>query len=430
MAREEHTSRCSNSSSGGAGGGSSGGVGSSSHRSSKKLKHKKVPQRGMGVAQLEKIRLEQDQKKDVNDVTPNSGNSCTNLASMQTVPSFRPSSCSIPLPPPLPPNHRSLFSKTDGGVSIISGSGSGSFSKPTTGGGGSNWSRLLSDGEYSFEGEKQNQKHNQNLGVDQYSRYTAAAYPTNIGGLHCESSPPVWPPLSNLMLQRSQSLQLPCSSSLVNVPAGTSSSPSSSAINFQMEPPSNQSYDSNNYQPLWPEEEKMVGMKRPYPFSLEHVPIPSFNCKFPSTFVSPISRLDESASCSNGSTTSIEPAYPTFRENPSSSVVIPNTITKKSIDENQLLTRDFLKLGPPQASQLNSSSNEKLQISPCITEQAHFEMLPTHNGQSKDAHHLSGIGGSNPQPYLSFFPAARAPIRQPGSSSGDAGESVDLNLKL
>lgn len=47
---------------GGGGGGGSGCSGGGSSRS-KKIKQKKVPQRGLGVAQLEKIRLEEQQKK-------------------------------------------------------------------------------------------------------------------------------------------------------------------------------------------------------------------------------------------------------------------------------------------------------------------------------------------------------------------------------
>lgn len=407
MAQDEHTSRCSNSSSGGGGG--------SSHRSSKKLKHKKVPQRGMGVAQLEKIISEEQQKKDVSVLTPNSiispSNSCSNLSTIQKVPNFRPPPISpspIPLPPPLPPHH--LISKTDG-INPISASSS--FSRPTNtitggGGGGSNWCRLWSDGDYNFDGEK----HNQNHGMD-HSRYTAA-FPANLGGLPYESNPPIWPPPPNLMLQRSQHFQQPSSSSMVNVSAGTSSSSSSSVLNFQMEPPSNQSYNgNNNYQPLWPEEDKMVGMKRPYPFSLENVPIPSFHCKFPSAYVSPISRSDESASCSNGGTITID-AHPVFSSGP-----ISDKVTKKFIDENQglTLTRDFLKLAPPQGSQLHPS--------PCIGEQPQFD-----NGHSKDPTHLSGRSGSNPQPFLTFFPPAKTSMGQPGNSNGEASESVDLNLKL
>ncbi|MBA0848786.1 hypothetical protein Goshw_007204 [Gossypium schwendimanii] len=58
MAPEDQTQRCSNNSN------SSGGNNNIIGRSSKKQRPKKVPQRGLGVAQLEKIRLEEQQKKD------------------------------------------------------------------------------------------------------------------------------------------------------------------------------------------------------------------------------------------------------------------------------------------------------------------------------------------------------------------------------
>ncbi|PWA66612.1 hypothetical protein CTI12_AA324540 [Artemisia annua] len=430
MAQEEHnTSRCSNSSSGGGGGGKGGG-GGSNHRTSKKLKHKKVPQRGMGVAQLEKIISEEQQKKDVAVLKPNlntnsiisQGNSCTNLASIQKIPNFRQ-------PPPLPPTtHHPLASKTDVVNNLsASGSGSGLVSKVAnvTGGVGNsgNWCRLWGDGDCSFEGEKQHGQ-NQNHVLD-HTRYT------NLGSLPYESNPSIWPPPPNLMMQRSQPVQVqqPCSSSMVNVSAGTSSSPSSSVMSFQIEPPSNQSYCGNNFQPLWPEEDKMVGMKRPYPFSLENVPIPTFHCKFPSAYSSPISRSDDPASCSNGGTHKIDATHHVFRENSSSFGVLSDTTTKNFIDENQGLTRDFLKLAPPQASQSHLSSKEKLP-SLCIREQPQFEILPPHNGHSKEASHVSGRSGSNPQPFISFLPAMKTPMGRPGNSNGEAGESVDLNLKL
>lgn len=62
MAQEDQTQKWSSSSGGG-------GIGSVNGRSfSKKPKQKKVPQRGLGVAQLEKIRLEEQQKKDATAV--------------------------------------------------------------------------------------------------------------------------------------------------------------------------------------------------------------------------------------------------------------------------------------------------------------------------------------------------------------------------
>lgn len=81
MAQQEQSQMYSNSSSGGI-----------VARSSKKLKQKKVPQRGLGVAQLEKIRLEEQQKKDAifqvpsAIISPSNSSSC--LASQ--CPNFRP----------------------------------------------------------------------------------------------------------------------------------------------------------------------------------------------------------------------------------------------------------------------------------------------------------------------------------------------------
>ena len=56
-----------------------------------------------------------------------------------------------------------------------------------------------------------------------------------------------------------------------------------------------------------------VGLKRPYPFSLDNPPGHSFPCKFPPTYVPTVSKSDESASCGNGGTLSLEPNNPIFR---------------------------------------------------------------------------------------------------------------------
>ena len=54
-------------------------------RSSKKQKPKKIPQRGLGVAQLEKIRLEEQHKKDAVVATKSS---CSSYLPLPTVPNF------------------------------------------------------------------------------------------------------------------------------------------------------------------------------------------------------------------------------------------------------------------------------------------------------------------------------------------------------
>ncbi|KAL7590925.1 uncharacterized protein LOC111914810 isoform X1 [Lactuca sativa] len=258
MAHEEHTSMCSNG------------------RLSKKLKNKKLPQRGMGVAQLEKIISEEHQKNDVTILAPNSNNF--------TPP---PPSMSIALPPPMPPNHhRRLIQITDATNPVF-------VSKPMHS--IINGGRLWIGGDYRFVLE------NPNLNPSMSTNRSD--------------------------LQRSHLFQQPCSSLMIELP-------------------SNQSNCSNNYHPpLKPHEEKMIGMKRPYPFSKENMPIPSFNLKFPF-----------SSSYSNG-----------FRE-------------KKS---SNLVAKDFLTLVPPQ---IQSST------------------LPQQQGQTED---VSGSERSNEQPFYSFFPAAK-----------------------
>lgn len=87
MAQEDQ--KCSNSSSGTCGGGGGGG---NFVRSSKKQKPKKVPQRGLGVAQLERIRVEEEQKKDAAIASSSTTISPTKSSSLSlTTPNFHPS---------------------------------------------------------------------------------------------------------------------------------------------------------------------------------------------------------------------------------------------------------------------------------------------------------------------------------------------------
>ncbi|KAL2496457.1 uncharacterized protein Fot_40214 [Forsythia ovata] len=295
MGREEHIHMCSYSSSGGgssgggggAGGGEGGGGGGgcSSSGRSKKVKQKKVPQRGLGVAQLEKIRLEEQQKKDAalqaanllakSIVSPRETNFRSNLS---------PSSNSIPLSPPSPndlpsPNSSYNLPQSIPNIEFLHPN-SLQFSKPLNVGGGEiglaaisgaghgSWPRLW-NGEYNLEGRDLH-------GFTIRPRMNFP-YDSNPGALPLPSAP-----------QRVHHFQQPASSSMVNASSGISSS---SVLNFQMEPPSNQSYLGNNYRPFWPEEEKMVGIKRSYPFSMETPPAPSFQGKFHPTHLITISGI-------------------------------------------------------------------------------------------------------------------------------------------
>lgn len=103
MDKVDQTQKSSNSSSGGGGGAGSTGCGlglglglGGVARSSKKRKQKKAPQRGLGVAQLEKIRLEEQQEKDAAAVA--------GAAIMSPPPSVSPSKSSF-LSLPIPNYH-------------------------------------------------------------------------------------------------------------------------------------------------------------------------------------------------------------------------------------------------------------------------------------------------------------------------------------
>ncbi|CAI9780618.1 unnamed protein product [Fraxinus pennsylvanica] len=122
MTREENILRC-NFNTGGDGcgnlvDGGGGGVDDGGGSRSKKTKQKKVPQKGLGVAQFEKIRLEEQQKKGAavqaaNILANNAIGSHNDSTACLAIPcpSFRPNLCpsnSVPLPPLSPTDLPSL----------------------------------------------------------------------------------------------------------------------------------------------------------------------------------------------------------------------------------------------------------------------------------------------------------------------------------
>ncbi|KAL3508731.1 hypothetical protein ACH5RR_028132 [Cinchona calisaya] len=450
MAQEEHhhaQKYSSNSSSCGGIGGKRGGsgccnngcVGGGGSRSQRKMKQKKVPQRGLGVAQLEKIRLEEQHKKGVvlqeaaaaNVLSPNQIISPTNSSSsclaVQCSTTFRPcisTSCSsVPLPPPSPsdlpsPNSVCRLPTTQlvPNVDVLN-SNSVQLLKPWNVGGGEvgcwsgvpvpghgTWPKVW-NGEYSLDGENQR--------LD----YRGFTYRSNMN-LPFESSNPIpFLPLPSV-LQRSQQFQQPSSSSMVNISSGMSSSP---MLNFPMEPPSNQKFCGSNYTPLWPDEEKMIGMKRPYPFSMETPPAPAFHFKYHPCYDAPISRIDEPASCSN-------------REGPSRCAMSEPTHTELRIREKGSLNGDFLKLAPPAAASPHSMSQHKHSLAnsglQCLSE---FGSQPS-QGSSEDTIQGQGSSKSMRPPFFSFFPSTKKQLTQAitpaNNCNGEARENVDLSLKL
>ncbi|XP_057963587.1 uncharacterized protein LOC131154825 isoform X2 [Malania oleifera] len=432
MAQEDHPQRLINSTNSATGvvSGSSGGA--QSHKSSKKQKQKKIPQRGLGVAQLEKIRLE-EQKKDA-AVRFSSPSSIS--ISPPTCSSFLPlplpnysqshSSSSIPFPPPSPtsllpdPNSQLKLAPLIPNIDIeipnlnsvqlpSLANGWSPVPAPNHGNVSKSWNY-----EYSLEG-------GENRRLDPGLAFR--------GNLPYETS-------SNWSLPFVMPRpQPPCQQpSPGKVSSATSVSP---ALNFHSEPPSNQSYCENYNTPICQEGEKMVGWKRSYPFCLDNPPGSPSHCKFP-TSIHSISRSDEPGSCGNGGTFNFEPGNP-IREGPSCSASTSEMDSKKGTEENGILDGDFLTLAPPTTSPFPSSNSKPPHASTPYTEFSEFELLHF-QGSREDSILRPNTGGSIQQPlFYNFLPPAKSQISQAashtnncerGGGGGGGGESVDLNLKL
>lgn len=208
MAQQEQNQKYSNSSIGGC-------AGAGVARSSKKLKQKKVPQRGLGVAQLEKIRLEEQQKRDAifqvpsAIVSPSNSSSC--LASQcsnfrpdvssyltATSPIDHPSTNIINRLPPMIPNrivHPNSVSNNGGECEM--------GLQDTTSAGRGSWSKLWDD-EYNLEG-------NANFKLDHQG---SNALRSSVN-LFSETKNHMWP-LPGVM-PRSHPSQEACPSSMVSL---------------------------------------------------------------------------------------------------------------------------------------------------------------------------------------------------------------------
>ncbi|XP_065864517.1 uncharacterized protein [Euphorbia lathyris] len=348
-----------------------------SSSSSKKLQKQKtkVPQRGLGVAQLEKIRLQDQQnKKDFKSPSP-------------------------PQQQPIPfPTYHSYSSIPD-------------ISSPNS------ILRLQNNINSNFNA------------LQPPNKIWNSSSEFNLEKENCEVidpglalSNPIWP--LHTLMQRSHFHQSP--PSMMNVSSRSSSS--SSLLNLHMELPSNQ---NNSYAvSLWPEEDKMVGMKRSYPFALENTTTttgPSYHCKLP-TIIHPFGRSEETTSFAiNGATI----LNPNFR----------SCDWKKNKKENGDFNGDFLTLGPPPTTSL-TSPNSKLQT------QTHH-LLPFHHSETFDFSSLPYQGniedeidqetagtsvGNGVQPFYSFLPPAIIQIGQTITTcngAADFGDNViDLSLRL
>uniref|UniRef100_M1AX47 Uncharacterized protein n=2 Tax=Solanum tuberosum TaxID=4113 RepID=M1AX47_SOLTU len=202
-----------------------------------------------------------------------------------------------------------------------------------------------------------------------------------------------------------------------------------------MEPPSNQSYHGYNYLPLWPDEVKRVGIKRPYPFPPEFPPVPTFHCKFPPRYDAPMSTANsDSRTYLKRFDISPEVSVVLVVEySPLTSLVdqLVREVPLKSrnvVGQNRALNGDFLTLAPPTAV---GAVNQQVfpNIAPQNIELFKFETLPFQE-VSEEPSTRSSLNRSVQQRVFRFFPPPNVQIGQPGNTHGEVGGKVDLNLKL
>ncbi|KAG8502528.1 hypothetical protein CXB51_000107 [Gossypium anomalum] len=389
MAPEDQTHRCSNNSN------TSGGNNNIIGKSSKKQRPKKVPQRGLGVAQLEKIRLEEQQKKDP-------GASLI----LPLIPSFHP------------PNHPSSSSSSSSSSIADVSPPPTSFFRPQNIDGNTSAAVPLTSSVNGHKFWGSCCEFNIEKGCPGLD--PGWIFRTNLS-LPYESEP-VWS-LPSLMQRGQPFHQHQPPPSMMNLSSRTSSS--TSVMNIQTEPPSNQKY-YKNYTPLLPEE-KVIGMKRPYPFSLDNAPGPPLHTKYPPIVHSIYGQI-ETTSSTKDTTFNFEPDASNFssKEGPSCST------------SNGVFTRDFLTLGPPATTSMCSTSKSKHPPSnPISYELPDLDSLVYHQASFGDSIMKQGGGGfTQHRPYYSFFPPAMAQIEGANTvtmancKSGEVAGHVDLNLKL
>ncbi|GAB4849416.1 hypothetical protein Ancab_004213 [Ancistrocladus abbreviatus] len=418
MSQEEQNQMYSNSGSGGeerGGGGPSG--------SSKKMKPNKIPQRGLGIAKLERLR-EERQRKDAENAIFSSPPTVSPANSSLAVPFLsypHHQSSSSSLRPPYPanlPSPKTLFRPAPCRPNI------------------ENFHRLSRP--------PLNQTYREGFHVVRPPLWvpTSANYPK------------MWHPYKfNQEGENSRRDRgLPFSSNMHNSPTGSlpdfmpkaqsyqqspswmnASSMDSSLLNVQMEPPSNQRY-YNTYGSLVPVEERMVGMKRPYPFPLENPPGRPFLRKFPPVSY-PATRSGESTSCGDRSSFNLGNAVPVFRAVPPH----PRGVAEPSLKifrENTVSSGEFLTLAPPRFTLPHPSHRfmqSSVQMSSHNPNFYNLESLP-YRGNAENQVTSSIPGGSTQRPFFRFLPPAKvqeAPTPTDSTSGdGGAGEGVDLNLKL
>ncbi|XP_057726474.1 protein SPEAR2-like [Arachis stenosperma] len=338
-------------SSDGNGNGSGGGGGGGGGRPSKKAKQKKVPQRGLGVAQLEKIRMEELQKKNA-------------------VPILSPQQDSVASTPIQNFHH-------------------------------SNQPPPRSQAEFRTMSLKQMLTHNSGFEVDPAAMQFLPSFPFE--------SNPVWslPYLGQKAPQFHHQL-----TSMVNV--STPPMP-----HYSREPPSNQNCNDNGL--FSRQAEKIIGVKRPYPFCLDAPPVPANNYTL----------------CNSGFNN--DAGNSTLRELPSCSASNSELNSRKRNKENENFIGHFLTLAPPTSTSSPPSKTKPFSAFLAIPNKDNPESESTsfQDTIEDQVPQLQAFNRFNQQkqPFYYFFPPAADELQIGVSTArtqnvNGAKENVDLNLKL
>ncbi|MED6218771.1 hypothetical protein PIB30_029739 [Stylosanthes scabra] len=360
------------------------GNGSGGGRSSKKPKQKKVPQRGLGVAQLEKLRIEELQKK----------NAATIFSQQQEGSVLSTKSTYMPLsiqnfhdsnqpPPRSQPEFRSVPVQQKVGTVPLTNS----------------------------------------VGVGPAAMQFLPNFPYE--------SNHVWT-LPNLG-QRAPQFHYQLPSSMANVsPAGISSAPPPPVPNFSREPPSNQNCNDNGL--LGRQGEKIIGVKRPYPFCLDAPPVPAFNYK-----LHPFSDMQTNAATLYASGFNYDASNSTLRELPSCCASNSELNSRKRKKQSENFNGDFLSLAPPTPTSCPPSRMKPFSPFLAFPNQDYPEFQSqSFQGTIEDQvppPQPCNRFNQPPQPFYCFFPpaASESQIGQTTARTQNVNgveEDVDLNLKL
>ncbi|KAL3652606.1 hypothetical protein CASFOL_002287 [Castilleja foliolosa] len=390
--------------------GDSGNDSNNNNNKSKNTKQKKVPQRGLGVAQLERLRLEEQRNREAVQAANALANNA--IGSANDLPH-----CPIPVPAPpalANPTASNLYRSVVGPLGPT-----GQITNDEMGVRGvSSWPRVWSE-----EFNNNNDYNNYLNGVDEKQKVDDHHY--NVGfafgpqvNLNLRYEPVNGPglPVPGGEPQLPFQFQRPPSSPMVN---GLFSS-------FQNQAPPIQSVNGNKSTSSWSESEDdkiAVGMKRAYPFDLESPPAPMPS--FLSNFHASGSRSNEFGSSSNG------PRNKHIRDDHLSLTPSP----EQNPVEDKRLIGDFLKLAPPVAASTPLNSKNKHPMGyfghQGLDLSDNRSLSSQENMRSSQAHRVGPSAST--QRTFSFFPInPQTDLTSEHVTNGDEekGEKLDLNLKL